>query len=293
MKRITFLLFIVILCISCAKQLEPAVVEGLEEDVTVKTAGVTYITSSRAGEDPESMFSLKPFKANITVTPKTGGSPDYSLVDIHIQYLYLFTNFVIDYKDIRVTDKQLKADTKTKAVFIFDSDNINLDYSEVSLSGTVNPIRLRMDGILNGQRLILDIDEVTDTYIEPEEFLVSVDLVQLCNFKFVNELTESVNIQIVADEEGDGEDIFLAIPAGSEAVINGTEAFWPKYTNMSVVTESGKTHKIAVNQGIQPILPEITAGCESNFDIFFGELGFICRRNIKNLTYAVSEDLFL
>ena len=197
MRKIALLLSIAVLSVSCAKQPEPAVVEEPEENITVKTTGVTYIASSMAGEDPDNMFSLKPFKANITVTPKPSDDLDYSLVDIQIQYLYVFTSFTIEFEDILVTDTQSISDNKTTAVFRFDNDN-NFDYSEVSLSGTVNPIRIRMDGQLKGQRLILDIDEVTDTYTEPEEYLVSVDLVQLCNFKFVNEMAESVNIRIDA-----------------------------------------------------------------------------------------------
>lgn len=292
MKKIALFLSIAVLSVSCAKQPEPAVVEEPQGEVSVKTAGVTYIASSMAGEDPDNMFSLKPFKASVTVTPKPGGDLDYSLVDIHIQYLYLFTNFVIDFKDILVTCTQSISDNKTTAVFRFDNDN-NLDYSEVSLSGTVNPIRLHMDGQLKGRRLILDIDEVTDTYTEPEEYLVSVDLVQLCNFKFVNEMAESVNIRIDAKKEENGEDVFLAIPAGSEAVINETELFWLRHTGMNIVTESGKTHEIAVDIGMQPILPGITTGNELDYDIFFGsDLGFICPRLVYNYTYTISEELF-
>lgn len=292
MRKIALLLSIAVLSVSCAKQPEPAVVEEPEENITVKTTGVTYIASSMAGEDPDNMFSLKPFKANITVTPKPSDDLDYSLVDIQIQYLYVFTSFTIEFEDILVTDTQSISDNKTTAVFRFDNDN-NLDYSEVSLSGTVNPIRLHMDGQLKGHRLILDIDEVTDTYIEPEEYLVSVDLIQLCNLKFVNEMAESVNIRIDAKKEENGDDIFLAIPAGSEAVINETELFWLRHTGMNIVTESGKTHEIAVDIGMQPILPGITTGNELDYDIFFGsDLGFICPRLIYNYTYTISEELF-
>ncbi len=292
MRKIALLLSIAVLSVSCAKQPEPAVVEEPEENITVKTTGVTYIASSMAGEDPDNMFSLKPFKANITVTPKPSDDLDYSLVDIQIQYLYVFTSFTIEFEDILVTDTQSISDNKTTAVFRFDNDN-NLDYSEVSLSGTVNPIRIRMDGQLKGQRLILDIDEVTDTYIEPEEYLVSVDLIQLCNLKFVNEMAESVDIRIDAKKEENGDDIFLAIPAGSEAVINETELFWLRHTGMNIVTESGKTHEIAVDIGMQPILPGITTGNELDYDIFFGsDLGFICPRLIYNYTYTISEELF-
>lgn len=292
MKKIALFLSVAVLSVSCAKQPEPAVVEEPQGEVSVKTAGVTYIASSMAGEDPDNMFSLKPFKASVTVTPKPGGDLDYSLVDIHIQYLYLFTNFVIDFKDILVTCTQSISDNKTTAVFRFDNDN-NLDYSEVSLSGTVNPIRLHMDGQLKGHRLILDIDEVTDTYIEPEEYLVCVDLIQLCNLKFVNEMAESVDIRIDAKKEENGDDIFLAIPAGSEAVINETELFWLRHTGMNIVTESGKTHEIAVDIGMQPILPGITTGNELDYDIFFdSDLGFICPRLIYNYTYTISEELF-
>jgi hypothetical protein len=292
MRKIALLLSIAVLSVSCAKQPDPAVVEEPEENITVKTTGVTYIASSMAGEDPDNMFSLKPFKANITVTPKPSDDLDYSLVDIQIQYLYVFTSFTIEFEDILVTDTQSISDNKTTAVFRFDNDN-NLDYSEVSLSGTVNPIRLHMDGQLKGHRLILDIDEVTDTYIEPEEYLVSVDLIQLCNLKFVNEMAESVNIRIDAKKEENGDDIFLAIPAGSEAVINETELFWLRHTGMNIVTESGKTHEIAVDIGMQPILPGITTGNELDYDIFFGsDLGFICPRLIYNYTYTISEELF-
>ena len=292
MKKIALFLSIAVLSVSCAKQPEPAVVEEPEENITVKTTGVTYIASSMAGEDPDNMFSLKPFKANITVTPKPSDDLDYSLVDIQIQYLYVFTSFTIEFEDILVTDTQSISDNKTTAVFRFDNDN-NLDYSEVSLSGTVNPIRLHMDGQLKGHRLILDIDEVTDTYIEPEEYLVSVDLIQLCNLKFVNEMAESVDIRIDAKKEENGEDIFLAIPAGSEAVINETELFWLRHTGMNIVTESGKTHEIAVDIGMQPILPGITTGNEMDYDIFFGsDLGFICPRLVCNYTYTISEELF-
>lgn len=292
MKKIALFLSIAVLSVSCAKQPEPAVVEEPEENITVKTTGVTYIASSMAGEDPDNMFSLKPFKANITVTPKPSDDLDYSLVDIQIQYLYVFTSFTIEFEDILVTDTQSISDNKTTAVFRFDNDN-NLDYSEVSLSGTVNPIRLHMDGQLKGHRLILDIDEVTDTYIEPEEYLVSVDLIQLCNLKFVNEMAESVDIRIDAKKEENGDDIFLAIPAGSEAVINETELFWLRHTGMNIVTESGKTHEIAVDIGMQPILPGITTGNELDYDIFFGsDLGFICPRLIYNYTYTISEELF-
>lgn len=292
MKKIALFLSIAVLSVSCAKQPEPAVVEEPEENITVKTTGVTYIASSMAGEDPDNMFSLKPFKANITVTPKPSDDLDYSLVDIQIQYLYVFTSFTIEFEDILVTDTQSISDNKTTAVFRFDNDN-NLDYSEVSLSGTVNPIRLHMDGQLKGHRLILDIDEVTDTYIEPEEYLVSVDLIQLCNLKFVNEMAESVDIRIDAKKEENGDDIFLAIPAGSEAVINETELFWLRHTGMNIVTESGKTHEIAVDLGMQPILPGITTGNELDYDIFFGsDLGFICPRLIYNYTYTISEELF-
>ncbi len=292
MRKIALLLSIAVLSVSCAKQPEPAVVEEPEENITVKTTGVTYIASSMAGEDPDNMFSLKPFKANITVTPKPSDDLDYSLVDIQIQYLYVFTSFTIEFEDILVTDTQSISDNKTTAVFRFDNDN-NLDYSEVSLSGTVNPIRLHMDGQLKGHRLILDIDEVTDTYIEPEEYLVSVDLIQLCNLKFVNEMAESVDIRIDAKKEENGDDIFLAIPAGSEAVINETELFWLRHTGMNIVTESGKTHEIAVDIGMQPILPGITTGNELDYDIFFGsDLGFICPRLIYNYTYTISEELF-
>ena len=293
MKKIAFFLSIAVLSASCAKQPEPAVVEEPEEEVSVKATGITYIASSMAGEDPDNMFSLKPFKASITVTPKPGGDLDYSLVDIHIQYLYLFTNFVIDFEDILVTDTQSIADNTTTGVFKFENDKTGLEYSEVSLSGTVNPICLHMDGQLKGHRLILDIDEVTDTYIEPEEYLVSVDLVQLCNFKFVNEMAESVDIRIDAKKEENGDDIFLAIPAGSEAVINETELFWLRHTGMNIVTESGKTHEIAVDLGIQPILPGITTADEMDYDIFFGsDLGFICPRLVYNYTYTISEELF-
>lgn len=292
MRKIALLLSIAVLSVSCAKQPEPAVVEEPEENITVKTTGVTYIASSMAGEDPDNMFSLKPFKANITVTPKPSDDLDYSLVDIQIQYLYVFTSFTIEFEDILVTDTQSISDNKTTAVFRFDNDN-NLDYSEVSLSGTVNPIRLHMDGQLKGQRLILDIDEVTDTYTEPEEYLVSVDLVQLCNFKFVNEMAESVNIRIDAKKEENGEDVFLAIPAGSEAVINETEFFWLRHTGMNIVTESGKTNEIAVDIGMQPFIPGITTGHEWDYDIFFdSDLGFICPRYISNYTYTISEELF-
>ena len=292
MKKIALFLSIAVLSVSCAKQPEPAVVEEPEENITVKTTGVTYIASSMAGEDPDNMFSLKPFKANITVTPKPSDDLDYSLVDIQIQYLYVFTSFTIEFEDILVTDTQSISDNKTTAVFRFDNDN-NLDYSEVSLSGTVNPIRLHMDGQLKGHRLILDIDEVTDTYIEPEKYLVSVDLIQLCNLKFVNEMAESVDIRIDAKKEENGDDIFLAIPAGSEAVINETELFWLRHTGMNIVTESGKTHEIAVDLGMQPILPGITTGNELDYDIFFGsDLGFICPRLIYNYTYTISEELF-
>lgn len=292
MRKIALLLSIAVLSVSCAKQPAPAVIEEPEDNFTVKTTGVTYIASSMAGEDPDNMFSLKPFKANITVTPKPSDDLDYSLVDIQIQYLYVFTSFTIEFEDILVTDTQSISDNKTTAVFRFDNDN-NLDYSEVSLSGTVNPIRLHMDGQLKGRRLILDIDEVTDTYTEPEEYLVSVDLVQLCNFKFVNEMAESVNIRIDAKKEENGEDVFLAIPAGSAAVINETELFWLRHTGMNIVTESGKTHEIAVDIGMQPILPGITTGNELDYDIFFGsDLGFICPRLIYNYTYTISEELF-
>ena len=292
MKKIALFLTVAVLSASCAKQPEPAVVEEPQGEVSVKTAGVTYIASSMAGEDPDNMFSLKPFKANITVTPKPSDDLDYSLVDIQIQYLYVFTSFTIEFEDILVTDTQSISDNKTTAVFRFDNDN-NLDYSEVSLSGTVNPIRLHMDGQLKGHRLILDIDEVTDTYIEPEEYLVSVDLIQLCNLKFVNEMAESVDIRIDAKKEENGDDIFLAIPAGSEAVINETELFWLRHTGMNIVTESGKTHEIAVDLGMQPILPGITTGNELDYDIFFGsDLGFICPRLIYNYTYTISEELF-
>ena len=292
MKKIALFLSIAVLSVSCAKQPEPAVVEEPEENITVKTTGVTYIASSMAGEDPDNMFSLKPFKANITVTPKPSDDLDYSLVDIQIQYLYVFTSFTIEFEDILVTDTQSISDNKTTAVFRFDNDN-NLDYSEVSLSGTVNPIRLHMDGQLKGHRLILDIDDVTDTYIEPEEYLVSVDLIQLCNLKFVNEMAESVDIRIDAKKEENGDDIFLAIPAGSEAVINETELFWLRHTGMNIVTESGKTHEIAVDIGMQSILPGITTGNELDYDIFFGsDLGFICPRLIYNYTYTISEELF-